>query len=226
MFFDDDRSPARPTVERIRLAGRAAAVVGAVACIGLGGLLAAREVRVEQGDTVSAIARRHGSTVAAVTQANRLVDPNLIRVGQVLVVPATPASAGPAPQGATVHVVQPGESLWGIARRTGSTVAAIAQANGITDPARVLIGSTLTIPAGAAPAVAAAPLPPTPVPPAVSRPAGTPSRNVSVSYVVRQGDSVSSIATRFGVSMGSIRRTNGLTTDSLKVGQRLVVPLS
>ncbi|MBI2862578.1 MAG: LysM peptidoglycan-binding domain-containing protein [Chloroflexi bacterium] len=50
------------------------------------------------------------------------------------------------PEEPRVHVVQPGDSLYGLAQRYGTTVEAIAEANGITDPRRLSVGQELVIP--------------------------------------------------------------------------------
>lgn len=52
---------------------------------------------VQRGDTLGAIAARTGSTVAAIVQANRITNPNLIYPGQVLVIPGGGGSAAPLP---------------------------------------------------------------------------------------------------------------------------------
>ena len=48
--------------------------------------------------------------------------------------------------GSRVHVVQIGDTLFKIAQRYGTTVTAVVQANSISDPNRIDIGDTLTIP--------------------------------------------------------------------------------
>ncbi len=62
--------------------------------------------------------------------------------------PGPPADAGAAAAGTPgrAHVVQIGETLFQIAQRYGTTVAALAQANGISDPDRIEVGDTLVIP--------------------------------------------------------------------------------
>ena len=121
---------------------------------------------VQRGETLSGIARQHGTTVAAVAQANGIADPARIYAGQRI---SIPGAAQPSPQAAAQstaqtngsHTVQRGETLSGIARQHGTTVAAVTQANGIADPARIYAGKTLTIP-GAATTASATPQNPVP----------------------------------------------------------------
>jgi LysM repeat protein len=112
-------------------------------------------VVVAVGDTLSAIALRVGTTIEALAQANGIVDPNFLLAGTVLQVPgSSAASAGGAAQSI---VVQPGETLAGLAARYGTTVAALASANGIANPNHLIAGARLLVPsANAAPMALAA----------------------------------------------------------------------
>lgn len=140
---------------------------------------------VQRGEGLYGIARKYGVTVYAIAQANNISNPNLIYVGQVLkipvgttstVTPVTPVPTTPAPitpvpttppppAGETIHVVQAGENLYRIALRYGTTVQAISQANGITNPNLIYVGMQLKIPAPGAV------LPPAPTTPAPTTPA-------------------------------------------------------
>ncbi|HUY65332.1 MAG TPA: LysM peptidoglycan-binding domain-containing protein [Acidimicrobiales bacterium] len=125
--------------------------------LGLAGLLGlvqpdpagAATVRVGSGANLTQIARTYGTSVHALVALNDIADPNMVLAGTVLQVPtATSAGSDPAaPSGTTSIVVSPGDSLWTIAVRYGTTVTAIAAANAIADPSRVTIGRHLTIPA-------------------------------------------------------------------------------
>jgi LysM repeat protein len=114
---------------------------------------------VEQGETLSEIARTYGITVDAIVQANNLGDADaIIREGQVLVIPASsasvpesegtevPASTPSSTVGQRVHVVQEGETLSEIARMYGVTSDALAQANGLDNPNAIRVGQALVIP--------------------------------------------------------------------------------
>ena len=117
---------------------------------------------VQQGDTVSHIAQRTGTTAASIRATNGLDAQYRIRAGQRLAIPSTaqPAPVGaPAPtsaaQGApaTAHRVVAGDTVSSLAVRFGATEATIVAANGLDARATIRIGQTLSIPgaAGAAP---------------------------------------------------------------------------
>lgn len=110
-----------------------------------------RPVVIARGETLYSIARQNGVPVAAIMQTNNISNPAAIRPGQRLVIPRyVYDSTAPAPRRAAenVHVVRPGESLFGIARRSGVTVADLARANKIQPYAKLNIGERLTIPGG------------------------------------------------------------------------------
>ena len=106
-------------------------------------------VTVQPGDTLSAIAVRYHTTVAALVAANGIADPNRIMAGAVLHVPmAAPppvAVAAIGPTGATV-VVRPGDSLTSIAAHHHTTVAVLVAVNHIANPNLVFAGARLTLP--------------------------------------------------------------------------------
>ena len=109
---------------------------------------------VRSGDTVSAIARRHGVTVQAVLSANRLGWSSIIYPGQKLVIPGKPvpasstkaAAPAPAPAPAAVHVVAAGDTVSAIAHRHGVTVNAVLAANGLSMSSIIYPGQKLAIP--------------------------------------------------------------------------------
>lgn len=114
---------------------------------------------VVRGDTVYALARRYGTTVAGIMTANGLGRSAIIVPGQKLSIPAasvapapvlaaaaSPVSAAPA-KAATpaAHVVVRGDTLFGIARAHGTTVAALLQANGLGTGSIIYPGQTLNL---------------------------------------------------------------------------------
>jgi LysM repeat protein len=164
---------------------------------------------VQRGETLYGIARRYGVSVSAICAANSIADPSLIYVGQQVVIPGTSGPSTPAPSGESTHVVQPGENLYRIALRYGTTIMALANANGISDPTQIRVGQTLVIPGGTGT-------------PAVS-PSSPPSAGQT--HTVRPGETLSAIARRYGVSVWVLARANNLANPSLIVpGQVLVIP--
>lgn len=155
---------------------------------------------VQWGDTLYSLARRFNTTVAAIVALNGLQNANFISVGQVLRIPGV---AAPTPGPGNEYTVQPGDTLYSIARRYGTTVEAIQSANGIVNPWYIRVGQKLIIPQGSTP------------PPATG---GT-------TYVVQPDDTLYSIAARFGKNVWDIVVASNLADPSLiYVGQVLTIP--
>ena len=111
--------------------------------------------------------------------------------------------AGPAHASDGTYVVQPGDTMLGIAARHGLTATQLATANGLRWNAWVYVGQRLRIPG--------------------DTPASAPSTNGT--YVVRPGDTLISIAARHRLTLSQLARANGLHTNAwVYVGQRLKVP--
>ena len=94
--------------------------------------------QVRPGDTLWALARRYGTTVGAIARLNALADPNLIYVGEELKLPGRAQER--------TYTVRAGDTLWGISRRYGTTVAELAGLNGIRNPDLIYPGQVLWLP--------------------------------------------------------------------------------
>ncbi|HVC83277.1 MAG TPA: LysM peptidoglycan-binding domain-containing protein [Chloroflexota bacterium] len=111
---------------------------------------------VQAGDTLSMIAGNYGVSVDALAVANNLSAPFLLTVGQQLVIPAaTGTAAASAPTTSTVsgtvaatYVVQPGDTLAGIAGRLGFSLDSLVSANHLIDPSALQAGQSLALPTG------------------------------------------------------------------------------
>ncbi len=105
---------------------------------------------VQPGETLTRIAARYGVTVRALVEANGLRDPDVLKPGQVLRIPGRSGGEdGQLAEG--VHEVQPGETLWRIARRYGTTPERLAALNGISVEGVLRIGQRLRVPAPVSP---------------------------------------------------------------------------
>lgn len=106
-----------------------------------------RKHAIAAGDTIESIASKYGVTLRELVNAN----PQLIRTGEQLTIPS-PAPAPTDGRGSTppapvrTHKVRAGETLTVIAIRYGTTVAAIASANNLSNPNNISVGQVLVIP--------------------------------------------------------------------------------
>lgn len=99
---------------------------------------------VQRGENLFRIALRYNTTVDAIAAANGIRNPQLIYVGQKLTIPR--GGIIPTPGGGRTHVVQPGENLFRIALRYGTTPQAIAVANNLPNIHLIYAGQVLRIP--------------------------------------------------------------------------------
>lgn len=96
--------------------------------------------RVRRGDTLSSIARQNNTTVANILALNpEIKDKNMIFAGSVITLPA------PYDDAAFVFTVRPGDTLFSIARETGTTVDKILEYNYLTSPDMIYPGQQLVI---------------------------------------------------------------------------------
>ncbi|MFO7536638.1 MAG: LysM peptidoglycan-binding domain-containing protein [Chloroflexota bacterium] len=99
---------------------------------------------VKAGDNLYRISLIYGISWVQIAEANGLVNPNQIVVGQELKIPVE--ATGPAPQ--FTHTVRAGETLFRISLRYGIPWPVIAEANGLESPYVIYVGQTLVIPGG------------------------------------------------------------------------------
>ncbi len=130
----------------------------------------------------------------------------------------------PAASAHVAHVVGPGETLWSIAASNNLTTRTVAAYNGLSEDARVVLGSTINVPtvaegtaaltaAGITPATSAG----TSTGPGAPRPQGA--------YVVRSGDTLTGLAAQAGVPVAQMAYMNGLSpTAQLLTGTVMKLP--
>jgi LysM repeat protein len=208
------------TTASVAAAGTVATLAGAspASATTFSGTAGGSTYTVVAGDTLGTIATRYGTTVATLAALNHLANPNLIYVGQVLLVPAgslIPAGyqgGGPSwgsPAGST-HTVVAGDTLGAIAAHYGTTMATLAALNHLTNPNLIYVGQVLVL-AGGAGSLA----PPSSTPPSSNGASGG-------TYRVARGDTLGAIATRHGTTVAALAALNHLADPNLLyVGQVL-----
>ncbi|SVB32925.1 uncharacterized protein METZ01_LOCUS185779, partial [marine metagenome] len=157
-------------------------------------------VTVRAGDSLSLLSLKYGVSVSAIMVANGITNPDLLYMGQELVIPGLGPSAATT---SVVVTVEWGDSLSAIATDYGVSVAALMEANGIGDANAIFAGQELVVPGVSGPLLPAGP--------------------VVVSVV--SGDTLSEIAEEYGVSLSELMVANSLANpDSIYIGQRLTIP--
>jgi LysM repeat protein len=180
--------------------------------------------RVVAGDTVSSIAGKYGLATASVLALNGLGWKSVIFPGQTLRLTKDGSTPTPAPSHSTGnqrYTIVSGDTVGGIAKKFGVSTKSVLSANGLSQTSIIYPGQTLSIP-GLAPA-SFTPAPVSSVTP-IAPPAAT-TTPVTSSYTIMRGDTLSVIATKFGVSIQSILDRNGLSWSSIiYAGRTITIP--
>ena len=209
------KKPAKPKSDTGATAR--ALIAAATARTAGGGASASGSYTVQAGDTVAAIAGRHGLSTASVLALNGLGWKSLIFPGQVLKLAAgANVAAAPAAQEGGRYTIVAGDTVSRIAARFGVPVEELLSANGLGWSSIIYPGQTIAIPAAPAPAIELV---------TATTPADAPAPPVTSSYTIQAGDTVSSIAARFGVGTQAVLDANGLSASSIIYpGRTLVIP--
>ncbi len=191
--------------------------------------------RVRRGESLTTIARRYDVAASDLRAANGLHG-SVIQPGQMLVIPRGSAAGSgvtelaqsrpeiaaqlpesqperaPTEKTATrTHVVKRGDTLYGVARRYGVSIPALAAANDLSSKSQLTAGARLEIPGSAGSAGG-------------SGKGGGAREGTRMTYQVRNGDTLSEIADKFNVSVSQLKSWNRLRqASSLRAGQKLVV---
>ena len=171
-----------------------------------------REHSVRNGETLGAIARKYGVSVADLRMANPAVrKSSRIRIGQVLVVPtgggpAAGASAALANRSATTHVVRSGETLSAIGLRHGVSIGELVAWNKLPSNGLIKPGQRLRLTASETSSAAS-------------------NADGTRTHLVKQGQTLGGIARRYGVSVTALKNVNGIASpNQLQAGKRIRIP--
>jgi LysM repeat protein len=153
---------------------------------------------VQLGDTLASIGNAYGASASAIAQANDISDPDLIWVGQKLLIPgaAQPGSSSSTPTPQPQPAEQPGAS----ASAATPELTQQPASSGAMD---------------------------TPSPQPIQQPQATqqPVLSKPTVYVVRAGDTLGKIASRLGTTVAALIAVNDLpNSDVLGIGQQLIIP--
>ena len=125
---------------------------------------------------------------------------------------ATPTPTPTATSTPVLYEVRAGDTLGSIAERFDTTIAALAQLNGVLNPSRIDPGQILQIPTAS------------PADPGELE-SQTPADPESITYIIRSGDTLYRVAERFGITVAELASANGIAEDDLIYpGQVLVIP--
>ena len=145
---------------------------------------------VKKGDTLYGIANKYGISVDELKAINNLTSNNL-SVGQVLQIPEIIEEDVP---NENIYIVKSGDTLYGIANKYGMSVQELKDLNKLTSNT-LSIGQQLVVSEGNA---------------------GTLD-----TYTVKAGDTLYSIAKKYGLTVSELKQLNNLTSDILSIGQVL-----
>ena len=163
---------------------------------------------VQKGDTLYSISQKFNISVNKLKEINNL-NTNTILPGQIIII--TENEIPPQP---TTYKVQKGDTLYSISQKFNTTVDAIKRLNNITSN-NIYINQELYIPTSSTP-----PSEPLPIPPIDD------DENEEYSeYIVQKGDSLWKISRDYNITVKDLIELNNLTTTTLQIGDKLLVPI-
>jgi len=165
--------------------------------------------KVKKGQTLSSIAYKYGTSVSALVSANHLRNSNQLRVGQTLLIPTSAYYSAPEKKTAETeiitHIVKSGETLSGIANTYHTSLSKIRSMNNLYQD-NIQPGMELKIAAKSSSAHLSSP------------------NRTKIVHVVKKGDTLSSIANRYHVSLVKLKSWNSINSRKpIYPGQRIII---
>lgn len=179
---------------------------------------------VQSGDTLSGIALKFSTTSSKLAQLNSISNPNLIYVGQRLLVNqssnSNSSSSGQSSStttnteaSAASYTVKSGDTLSGIASQYNTTVNQIVSLNQLSNPNLIYVGQVLKLKNSQTTNSSSS--------------SSSTATTTAGTYTVKAGDTLSAIASRYSTSSSTLASLNSLSNPNLiYVGQVLKVSLN
>ncbi len=179
---------------------------------------------VKSGDSLWKIAKNFNISLPDLLSANHLRENAIIKPGDILIIPgdSDEGMGGSWDENTNpknnhfVYIVEKGDTLWSIARKYNVRVSTLASYNGISEHSVLPIGKKILVPSKSS----YTPPKKTKTTKSVKT---TPSKTIS--YTVKKGDTLWSIARKYNVRVSTLASYNGISNlNRLKIGQRLKIP--
>jgi membrane-bound lytic murein transglycosylase D len=171
-----------------------------------GGLFIEHKVR--KGETLSYLAEKYGVPLSVIMETNALTKKHFLRIGQRLMIPSQGGSSGRTrlsdsqKKDVTFYTVRGGQTLSQIASMFGTTTKQLQKLNGLKNPNHIKKGQRLRV-----------------------RSTDAQQREVFTQHKIKRGETLSSIASKYGVSVSSLMEANRLTNKHrIIAGQHLLIP--
>ncbi len=181
---------------------------------------------IKNGDSLWKISKKFNVSLSALLSVNHLSENAVIRPGDTLTIPqdseegvggSWDENTNPK-KNHSVYIVERGDTLWSIARKYNVKVSTLASYNGISQESVLPIGKKILVPARS-------------YTPSKKVTKSTPVKTISkspakaISYTVKRGDTLWSIARKYNVKVSTLASYNGISNlNRLKIGQRLRIP--
>ena len=147
--------------------------------------------KVEKGDTLYGIAKKYDTTVNEIKSLNNLTS-DILSIGQILKIPKK------SNDDYINYIVVRGDTLYGIAKKYGTTVQELKNINNLTNDT-LMIGQVLKVPQN--------------------------TETNYIDYIVMKGDTLYGIARKYNTTVATIKSINNLTSNILSIGQVLKIPV-
>jgi membrane-bound lytic murein transglycosylase D len=173
------------------------------------------EHKVKSGQTLSHISYKYGVPVSAIVELNGLTNKHRLSIGQRLIIPANKqvATKSSSSQKSTkakkttggswfVYTIKKGDTISELSMKFQTTPGDIKTLNGLRNTHRISVGQKLKIPGR-----------------------GSTNSGLFKEHIVKRGENLSYLSSKYGISVSSIMAANNLTDKHvLKIGQRLMIP--